>query len=401
MKKNIVKFFTTIFLTAVIVFSIITCKEPQPKEAPPPSLPPVVEYFEKEGITLGWNLGNSLDAPGSETAWGNPATTQELLDGVKAHGFNLVRIPITWTSFIGPAPDFKINEERMARVAEVVGYAKTAGLKAIINLHHESWLRITKTRSNNNGEVELWNEQELKEITDRFASVWKQIALQFIDEDEWLIFESMNEIHDGGWGWSATFRANPEPQINIINEWNQVFTDVVRETGGNNAIRFLMYPSYGAKELAILPDGNLGGKFFKIPEDSAGFGRQIITFHYYEPYPFAHDATTSRWGERDDRVVVGEMFERFKEHFVDKHIPVIIGEMGPRNQSSNTGRQNRLEYITHVYSTAKEYGLIPVYWDDGGNFGMMGRGGNHGLVGEPMNEHSAESFAAMINAIKP
>src|SRR5690348_12446103 len=32
---------------------------------------------------LGWNLGNSLDVPEGETAWGNPKITPELLNAVK------------------------------------------------------------------------------------------------------------------------------------------------------------------------------------------------------------------------------------------------------------------------------------------------------------------------------
>src|SRR5690349_15445591 len=47
-------------------------------------------------IKVGWNLGNSLDAICGETAWGNPATTQTLINAVKAAGFNAIRIPVSW-----------------------------------------------------------------------------------------------------------------------------------------------------------------------------------------------------------------------------------------------------------------------------------------------------------------
>src|SRR5688500_7588794 len=43
-------------------------------------------------IRLGWNLGNTLEAIGGETAWGNPQTTQALIDKVKTSGINAVRI---------------------------------------------------------------------------------------------------------------------------------------------------------------------------------------------------------------------------------------------------------------------------------------------------------------------
>ena len=53
-----------------------------------------------QSITIGWNLGNSLDATGngynSETSWGNPIVTKELIDTVREAGFDAVRIPTTW-----------------------------------------------------------------------------------------------------------------------------------------------------------------------------------------------------------------------------------------------------------------------------------------------------------------
>ncbi|MBP1663625.1 MAG: Cellulase, partial [Bacteroidetes bacterium] len=51
-------------------------------------------------MTLGWNLGNTLEAIGSETAWGNPKTSKTLIDAVKATGFNAVRIPCAWNGYI-------------------------------------------------------------------------------------------------------------------------------------------------------------------------------------------------------------------------------------------------------------------------------------------------------------
>jgi hypothetical protein len=30
--------------------------------------------------------------------------------------------------------------------------------------------------------------------------VWTQIAERFKDKGDWLVFESLNELQDGGWG---------------------------------------------------------------------------------------------------------------------------------------------------------------------------------------------------------
>ena len=379
-----------------------------------------LDYFREQDIRLGWNLGNTLDAntngvinANSETSWGNPAAAKALFDAVKAQGIDIVRIPVTWgngTNNIGPAPTYTIDSTRLNRVHAVVTMARDAGLKVIINTHHDDtfygWINLHKA---------LNSDQEKTEIDNKLREVWRQIANKFKDYGQWLIFESMNEVIDRGptadgndddWGWDG-FRDNPKKYIDVINDWNQIFTDVVRSTGGNNATRFLMYPSYASNPYFTLPDGRTNqeqswtgspvGVHFKLPTDSAGTGRQIITYHYYNPFNFAHDATVTNWntgGNASFEQQVVDLFTRTKTHFIDKGIPVIIGEMGPRWQTSAEGQTNRLAYINYVWGKAREYGLVPVYWDDGGNFRMMNRTTN-----QPRDAHATASFAAMRTAV--
>ena len=81
-----------------------------------------------DDIEAGWNLGNTLDSHGAgnsnaaETYWGNPKTTQEMIDAVVAKGFNLIRVPVTWAEHVGPAPEYTINPDWMNRVKEVVDW---------------------------------------------------------------------------------------------------------------------------------------------------------------------------------------------------------------------------------------------------------------------------------------
>ena len=88
-----------------------------------------------EDITIGWNLGNSLDATGwgagSETSWGNPVTTKALILKVKEAGFDAVRIPTTWYNHVDS--DFNIDESWLDRVQEVVDYAYKRGIFVILN----------------------------------------------------------------------------------------------------------------------------------------------------------------------------------------------------------------------------------------------------------------------------
>ncbi|MBO4340754.1 MAG: cellulase family glycosylhydrolase [Bacteroidales bacterium] len=197
---------------------------------------------------LGWNLGNNLDAyeedpddkdylMPSETIWGNPKVTQQAITKVREAGFTTIRIPVTWLAKIGPAPDYKIDAAWMARVTEVVGYAYTAGFQNIIvDTHHDEdhddnhWQDLKNASVNS-----TLNQEIIKEI----KAVWGQIAANFKDFDQRLMFEGFNELNDGEWGESAAFKANPSLQCNIINQWQQVFVDTVRESGGYNQTRWL------------------------------------------------------------------------------------------------------------------------------------------------------------------
>ena len=146
-----------------------------------------------KGIRIGWNLGNSFDAEGGETGWGNPPVTEELIQTVSGLGFGAVRIPVTWSLHFGPEPDYLIDPEWIIRVEEVVRYVIDNGMYAIINMHHDGadgyeaveWI----TLNDNDGAV---TEENNKKVMDQFTKIWTQIAEHFRNYNEKLIFESMN-----------------------------------------------------------------------------------------------------------------------------------------------------------------------------------------------------------------
>jgi endoglucanase len=313
------------------------------------------ELFAK--LRLGWNLGNSLDVPTSETAWGNPMVTPELLANVAKAGFKLVRIPVTWAQHLGPAPSYIIDQSWLERVAEVVGFARAAGLYSIINLHHDGadgmkeagWLSLKdadgKTTAENNAAVKA-----------QFVAVWTQIAKYFANQGEELMFESMNEVHDG-YG-----KADPR-HLEIVNDLNQAFVTVVRASGGNNAKRHLIVPGYNTNIDETL-------RAFKLPIDSAK-NRLILSVHCYDPYLFALMGKTHTWGRgspgRDDwgqEDYIVAQFDKLKSHYVDQGVPVLIGEYGATHQEGY--EDYRRYYMEYVTKAAVDRGLVPVYWDNGG-----------------------------------
>lgn len=41
-------------------------------------------------LNIGWNLGNTMDATGGETGWGNPITTKEIVDYALANDMYII-----------------------------------------------------------------------------------------------------------------------------------------------------------------------------------------------------------------------------------------------------------------------------------------------------------------------
>jgi endoglucanase len=340
-------------------------------------------------LRLGCNLGNSLDVPDGEVAWGNPRVTPELLNAMATAGFGLVRIPITWTPHTGPAPDYVIEPLWFQRVDQVLGYARSAGLYAIINLHHDGadgykgvgWLRLKDAEGNT-------TEQNNAEVQARFVAVWTQIAKHFSGAGEELLFESMNEVHDG--------YGTPDPRhFSFINELNQEFVSLVRQSGGNNAKRHLIIPGYNTNI-----EHTISG--FKVPTDPTA-NRLILSVHYYDPYLFALQAKVhtwgkgspgaDNWGQEDD---VLKQFDKLKSTFSDHGLPVLIGEYGATYQPGF--EDYRRYYMEYVTKAAVDRGMLPVYWDNGGH---KGGGESFGLIDRHSNTvFEPKLLEAMLRAAK-
>lgn len=329
---------------------------------------------------MGWNLGNQLEASSNkvpnETTWGNPTITEDLIKAVKAQGFNTIRIPVSYLSKIGEAPDYTIDSAWLDRVQEVVDYVVGNDMYAVMNIHGDGYYTV-------DGGWLLCVDDNQDEIKAKYEAVWKQIADRFKDYDEHLIFESMNEEFDNTYG-----RPNKDGYANI-NEYNRIFVDTVRGTGSNNTKRWLLLPGWNTN--IEYTAGNYG---FVIPEDKLceSDGKRImISVHYYDPYNFTLDENSSsaktqwgkyatenfdNWGQEDH---VDSQMQMLHDTFIAEGYPVIIGEMGVQDKThlSESFNEYRRYWLEYVVKSAKANGCIPVYWDNGWNgkngFGLFDR----------------------------
>src|SRR5688572_27163648 len=310
------------------------------------TLPPATEVARQ--ITLGWNIGNSLEAIGGETAWGNPAVNQQLINSVKAAGFNAVRIPASWDQHANQAT-LQIDPAWLARVKQVVDYAHAQGMVVILNIHWDGgWLE----------EHPLYSHQEA--VNQKQRAYWTQIASYFKNYDERLLFAGTNEVH-------ADYGTPTTEHIAVQQSYLQTFVDAVRATGGNNASRTLVVQTYNTNMWH-------GLNYFSLPSDTIA-NRLIVEVHHYDPYDYTLNPNGSclfwgapyptqsacTWAQESYH---DDLFSRAKAQWINLGIPVMMGEYGVATRP-NLNAESRLYYLEYVNRAAAANGIKTFYWDNG------------------------------------
>ena len=336
---------------------------------------------------VGWNLGNTLEAHAkkpnpdidsywgqegleSENDWGQPNTKPEVFKMMKEAGFGAIRIPVTWYNHMDK--DGNVNAEWMARVKQVVDYALAEGLYCIINVHHD-------TGADEAGTHVSWIKAEganYEKNKSKFEKLWLQIATEFKDYDQKLLFESYNEMLDkfSSWNYATSNKSGGYNETEAmdaykaINDYAQSFVNVVRGTEGNNGVRNLVVNTYGAccggkwgsNELPMGPIREM-----KLPDDVTS-NHLIFQIHSYpglKPNNLAAIKTQ-----------VTTMMSDLKTILAAKGAPVIVGEWGTLNDDSdvnyNNNKTNYLDFCKHFVTEAKNNGIITFYWmglSDGSN----------------------------------
>lgn len=336
----------------------------------------------REGLTAleatrlmgnGINLGNTLEACDNnvgiktnaplsyETYWGQPKTTQAMIDGMKAAGFDTIRIPVAWMTnathlYEG---DYTIDAGYMDRVEEVVRYARKAGMYVIINDHWDGgWYGMFGSESAETRALAM----------EAYKGMWQQIAERFRDYSDYLIFESANEELGGRFDENSPLYCsdsvvtylNDDERYALTNEINQTFVDVVRATGGNNATRFLLIAGYSTNIDQTCDDR------FQMPKDTAD-SKLMVSVHYYDPWSYcgaSSAASATKWGKVSDYEYLDQQLAKMTK-FTEAGYGVVIGEYGalPGNDGL---KDNTLAYHTAFLDACTKYNLTNCLWDCSG-----------------------------------
>lgn len=336
----------------------------------------------REGLTAleatrlmgnGINLGNTLEACDNnvgiktntplsyETHWGQPKTTQAMIDGMKAAGFDTIRIPVAWMTnathlYEG---DYTIDADYMDRVEEVVRYARKAGMYVIVNDHWDGgWYGMFGSESAETRALAM----------EAYKGMWQQIAERFRDYSDYLIFESANEELGTRFDENSALYCsdsvvtylNDDERYALTNEINQTFVDVVRATGGNNATRLLLIAGYGTNIDQTCDDR------FQMPKDTAD-SKLMVSVHYYDPWSYcgaSSAVSATKWGKVSDYEYMDQQLAKMTK-FTEAGYGVVIGEYGALPCSDGL-KDNTLAYHTAFLDACTKYDLTNCLWDCSG-----------------------------------
>ena len=321
-----------------------------------------VTYLMGNGI----NLGNTMEAynhkgyldgqdpTNFESLWGMPHTTQEMIDGMKASGFDTLRIPVAWTNGMNyESGDYTIDERLFARVEEIVNYALNAGMYVIVNDHWDGgWWGMFGSASGETRSTAM----------EMYTAMWKQIAERFRDYPYKLVLESANEELGDGLNNkeqcedSGTLKS--DEVFEKIYEINSQFVKTVRATGGKNTDRFLLIAGYNTDFDHTCDDR------YRMPEDTAD-RKLIVSVHYYGPWDYCGTKAVNQWGSPVQYKEQNETLKRMTK-FTEQGYGVIIGEYGVLTDGKATPKPDTDIYYTNFLNNCDLYNYCPLLWDCNG-----------------------------------
>ena len=303
-----------------------------------------------EKITYEWIPAVGNNTPKDyEKCWGAVETTQEVIDGMKAEGFNTVRIPVFWGNMMENDGTYTINPDYIARVKEIVDYCQNDDLYVVVNIHHFDEFIIRRN-----------SVEECREI---FTNLWTQIAEYFKDYPYTLVFEGYNEYLGGDqFDESGELKTlSKSDAYTLTNTLNQAFVDAVRATGGNNAERVLIVSGYWTNI------DNTTSPEFVMPTDTVS-DRLMVSVHYVDNAMYwTNQIGGQAWLDYTDNQIA-----LLNKAFTEKNIPVFLGETTARYPASNFAgdavHTDSSECLKIVLDKLTDNGFVPVIWDVSNGF---------------------------------
>lgn len=259
------------------------------------------------------NLGAALEAP-EEGDWGYTILRADI-DRIAAAGFDTIRLPVRLDTRWDGA---RLDPAFLARVDEVIGWARAAGLRTILDLHHFDAFM-----------------DDPDAMTPTLVAIWDALGAHFADAPDDLIFELLNE-----------------PRAPV---------DTARMGEVNATIIARLRPAHPTRWIVTGGAGwNAPAELDRLPPPVP---YEVRTFHYYDPYPFTHQQAPylddppppDRWGSDFDRAQVAADFGAF----ATLEGPLFLGEFGTYAAGPDA---DRAAWTEAVRRAAESEGIPWCYW---------------------------------------
>ncbi|WP_209347178.1 glycoside hydrolase family 5 protein [Pontixanthobacter sp. CEM42] len=238
------------------------------------------------------NMGNALETPNG-VSWGGLYGPEDY-QRIAAAGFDTVRIPIRWSAYTGPAPEYRIHPDFMKLAKANVQAALDADLNVIMNIHHFE---------------EIMDKPE--EQMPRYIALWKELSAAFADAPDNVWFETLNE-------------PNKNLKGKLMRQTQTAALAIIRSKNPERIVIFGGEDWSGIRSLgsnAATDDPNV-----------------VYTYHYYDPFNFTHQQATwlgddmpkgkRGWGSSEDRQQLAADVATAVAFRDAVKRPVFVGEFG-------------------------------------------------------------------------
>ena len=136
---------------------------------------------------IGYNLGNTYncciiseeDSIKKEQInnWGTILPTRKQINQIKKFGFRTIRFQVIYNNLISESENIKSNW--IKELKKIIDMIYNLNMYCILSIYHND---------------DFWNSEEIK-VLDKYINFWKEIAIEFKNYDDYLIFESNHKIY--------------------------------------------------------------------------------------------------------------------------------------------------------------------------------------------------------------
>jgi endoglucanase len=273
--------------------------------------------------------------------------TAEDFAQIRSLGADVIRLPVDFEQFTGPAPGYEVNPTLYYFLDQALDMAAAEGFYLLLDYH-----RATATPAT---------------IGDFLVALWTQLAAHYEPRDDRLFYEIMNEPYE----IDATL-------------WGEIQGDVI------DAIR-----AQDDHHRIIVSGADYGSNLAALPVyDDPGI---VYTYHFYEPFVFTHQGTSwtilkdytgvrfpatgtmppvpeslqGTWVEADlqperyalaaDPATLGAHLDTLVQYSIDRQRPLFIGEFGVYIPA--TQQPDRVAWYSLMAELFAERGLSWTMWE--------------------------------------